>query len=512
MRSRHPEHERMKGARVGQRRVVVVGGTQDFGRAIARHLSNIGHQVIALGPVDGAAMDGEAIAVDLDQISSLPEALKTAADRLGGIDALVNAVDSDDPADLSEVSPEQWQQALDRNLKLPFFAIKAATAHMKDKGGIIVNFTSVRGSVAAAGQVAYSATKAGISALTREIATDLGRYGIKCNSLMLPDPLAPTLTNTSITAEDVVEAVAFLITEGAYHALDAFDLPLDGGSSMLLEPVDGWNPVARDPLADQVAVVTGGSSGLGAAAARHLAGKGVRVAVVDVLDEEGTQLAEELKMDSDAEFFHCDIGDRANIAEVVQAIEERFGRIDILLNSAAITSRTRVPEISEDLWDRFMDIDLKGTFYMAMDCARRMTRVGGGRIINFSSMLSTLSHGRHTLYGGAKEAVNGMTRALAAALKPEGIQVFSVLPAYVITPMAAFRLTDEEWIKRNYLQSLSKVLLYPEHVNDVFTYLATSRSEAHTGHKIHVDTGYLNFRYKAIPWKEDSNDDREDCK
>lgn len=148
-----------------------------------------------------------------------------------------------------------------------------------------------------------------------------------------------------------------------------------------------------------------------------------------------------------------------------------------------------------------MDIDLKGPFYLTIACAKYMKESGGGRIINFSSMLSTLSHGRHSLYGTAKEAMNSMTRATAAVLKKDNIQVYSVLPAYVVTPMISFRLTDQEWIDRNYRQSLSKVLLYPPHVTDVFYHLAAGENGAYTsGHKIYVDTGYLNFRYKLVPW------------
>lgn len=490
-----------------QRTVVVMGGTTGVGKDISAHLARRGHPVAALGPVTvpvpGAGGDGPSVVeTDLTEVAGYPAALDAARQLLGRIDVLVNAQDEFLATPLADLSEPVWSRVLDHNLKSVFFASQAAVPHLKAEGGLILNLGSARAGLAGTGQLAYAAAKAGVVALTRDLATDLGRYGITCNSVMLAVPgAAGVLTDPAPGPADVCEAIEFLITDGAYCALDAFDYPLDGGLSILLDPVAAPVDVpASDPDAGTVAVITGGSSGLGAAAARILARRGLRIAILDVLDDAGEEVAEEIRGYGDAAYFHCDIGSTSDITTAVDAVAARFGRIDILMNSAAITSRTRVPEITEELWDRFMDIDLMGPYYTSLACARYMRRGGGGRIINFSSMLSTLAHGRHTLYGGAKEAMNSMTRALGAGLRRDDIQVFSVLPAYVITPMISFRLQDQEWLDRNFRQSLSKVLLYPEQVTDVFAHLATSDSGASTGHKIHVDTGYLNFRYKLVPW------------
>jgi len=490
--------------------VVVMGGTSGIGEEICAYLAKSGYSVAALGPAPVREDGGYAvIETDVDDIASYPEAMDKANRRLGSINILVNACDRYEPVQLCDITPHTWANTLNYNLKSVFFSSQAVVPYMKDNGGIIINFSSVRGYLAAGGQIPYSAAKCGVAAMTRDLATDLGRYSIKCNSLMLfADGARDVLTQDSPKTKDVCEAVAFLMSEGSYYSLDAFDYPLDGGMSILLEGIKDAAGRVVEPEGSKVAVITGGAGGLGGEAARIFAKRGIRIAMLDILDEEGEALAKEIKEYADAEYYHCDVSSNKAIRDTVEAVAERFGRIDILLNAAAITSRKRTPEITEADWDIFMDIDLKGPFYMAMECARQMKKSGGGRIINFSSMLSTLSHGRHTLYGSAKEALNSMTRALGAVLKKDNIQVYSVLPAYVITPMISFRLTDKEWIARNYRQSLSKVLLYPNHVTDVFHYLATSATGDYTsGHKIYVDTGYLNFRYKLVPWDEQTSEE-----
>lgn len=484
---------------------VVMGGTSGIGKEICAYLAKIGYSVAALGPVTASEdSDYTVIKTDIDDIPAYPQAMAAANRHLGRIDILINACDRYEPVQFAEITPETWTETLNYNLKSVFFSSQAVVPYMKQEGGIILNFSSARGYLAAANQLPYSAAKCGVAAMTRDLATDLGRYGIKCNSLMLfAEGAGDILTQGEPKTQDICEAAAFLVSEASYYALDAFDYPMDGGMSVLFDGIKESAESVREPGGSKVAVITGGSSGLGEEAARIFAKQGIRIAILDILDKEGRGVAEEIRGYSDAEYYHCDIANTQAICETVEAVAKRFGRIDILLNSAAITSRKRTPEITEADWDIFMDIDLKGPFYMARECARYMKESGGGRIINFSSMLSTLAHGRHTLYGGAKEAMNSMTRALGAVLKKDNIQVYSVLPAYVITPMIEFRLNDKEWIERNFRQSLSKVLLYPKHVTDVFRYLATSESGNYTsGHKIYVDTGYLNFRYKLVPWDD----------
>ncbi len=519
--------------------VVVLGGTVGIGRAVSDYLSKLGWVVVALGPdfeeeqdrrgpKSGASPGAEdrpdfrEIEVDLLDVECFPDKFREAHRLIGPIDALVNAIDAVQPTSIEDFSPEDWNSTINLNLKAPFFASVAVAEFMTPGSAVILNFSSVRAKVASVCQSAYSAAKAGVAAATRDLAIDLGRRGIKVNSLRLPDVKESSGLSTP-SLVDICETVAFLISDGATSSIDAFDYPLDDGVSILRDGSyreKAWNFAEFVGAATNaevtgteespVAVVTGAARGLGKDLVQLLAKKGVRCALVDVIDEEGERAAADARTFADAEYFTCDISDCERIRETLASVVQRFGRIDMLFNSAAVTSRKRTPEITEQDWDRFMDIDLKGPYYTSLEAAKVMQRTGGGRIINFSSMLSTLAHGRHTLYGGAKEAMNSMTRSMAVALAPLNIQVFSVLPAYVMTPMTSFRLTDEEWLVRNYEQSLSKVLLYPEHVSEVFHHLAASETKASTGQKIYVDTGYLNVRHKLVAWEDPRESARRD--
>lgn len=515
------------------RTAVVLDGTAGLGLILGNYLANHGYLVAALGALPQFDMAREKssldvssdlyiVETDLSRPESFREKMREAYELIGPIDVLINASDFAAPTSLVAFSPEQWKAIIERDLTAPFFASVAVADFMRPEGGTILNLSSVRAKLAAKAQAAYSAAKAGVAAMTRDLAADLGRKGIKVNSLRLPE-LASGIGLSHPTTDDICETVGFLISDQATMSIDAFDFPLDDGVTFLRQPGDQDKPWDFEEFtkgfgeatpevqkSSQVAIVTGAAGGLGKDLALHLVRQGIRCVLLDVLDDEGRKAAAEARTFAQAEYFSCDISSLEDIQKTVARVSERFGRIDILFNAAAVTSRKRTPDISEEDWERFMEIDLKGPYFLSLEAARVMSKTGGGRIINFSSMLSTLAHGRHSLYGSAKEALNSMTRTMAVALSPLDIQVFSVLPAYVMTPMTLFRLEDEEWLVRNYRQSLSKVLLYPEHVSDVFCHLATSQTRATSGQKIYVDTGYMNVRHKLVPWDDPRESARRD--
>lgn len=247
----------------------------------------------------------------------------------------------------------------------------------------------------------------------------------------------------------------------------------------------------------KVVVVSGGARGIGFNAAKLMVKDGLRMAILDINEELGVPAAEELSKDADSAFFKCNVMDVKQINETIDKVYERFGRIDALLNAAALTNHMHIPEITEEVWDRFLAIDLKAPFFMAQACAPYMKKSGGGRIINFSSMLSTLADGHHTLYTIAKEGLNGMTRELSVDLCRDNIQTVSILPAYIITPLVAFHLDEPGWGDRQLARCLNKRLLYPEDLAKVIKYLVTSKSNAIAGAKIHVDAGQMSYRYKV---------------
>jgi NAD(P)-dependent dehydrogenase (short-subunit alcohol dehydrogenase family) len=248
----------------------------------------------------------------------------------------------------------------------------------------------------------------------------------------------------------------------------------------------------------KVAIVTGGASGIGKVSAIELAKNGLRIAVIDVNEENGKKVTEEINKTIEAKFFYCDLTSVDQIRTTVEAIANDFGRIDVLLNCAAITNRDRSHEITEEQWDKFMALDLKSPFFMAQSCASHMSRVGGGRIINFSSMRSIIADGKHILYGCAKSALNAMTRELAVDYCKDNIQVNAVLPSYVITPLNEMLLDQPGWEEEQLGYSLNLRLLWPKDIASVVVFLATCETPMVNGTCIYTDSGYLNFKYKAF--------------
>lgn len=251
----------------------------------------------------------------------------------------------------------------------------------------------------------------------------------------------------------------------------------------------------------KVAIVTGGASGIGKVSAFELAECGQRIAIIDVNIENGKKVVEELNDISEARFYSCDLTSVEQIQSTVKQIAEDFGRIDVLLNCAAITNRDRSVDITEPQWDKFMALDLKSPFFMAQACAPYMSKVGGGRIINFSSMRSTTADGKHVLYGCAKSALNALTRELAVDYCHDNIQVNAILPSYVITPLNEMLLDQPGWEEEQLGYSLNLRLLWPKDISSVVSFLATCETPMVNGTSIFTDSGYLNFKYKAFKEK-----------
>lgn len=250
-------------------------------------------------------------------------------------------------------------------------------------------------------------------------------------------------------------------------------------------------------MESKVAIVTGGASGIGKVSAVELAKAGLRIAIIDVNEENGKKVAGEINAITQARFYFCDLTSVPSIRETVAKIAEDFGRIDVLLNCAAITNRNRSHEITEEQWDKFMALDLKSPFFMAQTCAPHMSKAGGGRIINFSSMRSTIADGKHILYGCAKSALNAMTRELAVDYCHDNIQVNAVLPSYVITPLNEMLLDQPGWEEEQLGNSLNTRLLWPKDIASVVVFLATCETPMLNGARVFTDSGYLNFKYKV---------------
>lgn len=188
----------------------------------------------------------------------------------------------------------------------------------------------------------------------------------------------------------------------------------------------------RRDLAGKVAIITGGGSGIGLGCALYLADVGAQVAIIDVNDAAGEAVREEIG--EDAIFIRTDVSSNADCKSAVEQIQEKFGRIDILVNSAGVIRRKSVVDLTEEEWDLVLDVSLKGTFLMSKYTIPIMER-NGGAIVNIGSGWGLKGGPQAAAYCAAKGGVVNLTRAMAIDHGPQKIRVNCVCPGDVDTPL-----------------------------------------------------------------------------
>lgn len=190
-------------------------------------------------------------------------------------------------------------------------------------------------------------------------------------------------------------------------------------------------------LKDKVALVTGGSSGIGAEICALFAKEGAMVAVVASRDvSKAQQVVDPILADGgNAQAFACDVSDTGQIEQLVDDVTAALGPIDILVNGAGVFYPTKLGETPETDFDDIVDTCLKGAFFMCNAVGPMMVERGGGKIVNFGSAAGLQGRSAYIVYGAAKAAVMQMTKSLACALAPHGINVNCIAPGNTATPM-----------------------------------------------------------------------------
>jgi NAD(P)-dependent dehydrogenase (short-subunit alcohol dehydrogenase family) len=244
-------------------------------------------------------------------------------------------------------------------------------------------------------------------------------------------------------------------------------------------------------LDDRVAIVTGAARGIGNAAVRALAAEGAAVIATDVIDDEGTALATEL---ADAghrvDFRHLDVSDEAAWAEVVGETVERLGRLDILVNNAGIGSQADAENETMPTWERVLGINQTGVWLGMRAAIPHMRAVGGGSIINLSSIFGAVGgFGASIAYHATKGAVRLMTKSAALTHATENIRINSLHPAFVDTPLIADLKgtpVEEAILAATPMGRLAKA----EEVASVIVFLAGPGASYMTGSEVYVDGGW----------------------
>ena len=243
-------------------------------------------------------------------------------------------------------------------------------------------------------------------------------------------------------------------------------------------------------LKDKVAIITGGGSGIGAATARLFAAEGAKLALVDQNAEGLAKVAAGL----DAITIPADVSSDAQARGGVARVMEKWGRIDVLMTGAGMSTGGTVDSIDEAAWDRTFDVNVKGTFLWIHHAIQHMIGAKSGAIITIGSQLAQSSPGRNAAYVASKGAIAAFTKTMAVDHARQGIRVNALMPGVIDTPMPARSLTryaDPDkmrayWHERHPMGRIGK----PEEVAKAALFLACDDSSFVTGHLMFVDGGW----------------------
>ena len=258
-------------------------------------------------------------------------------------------------------------------------------------------------------------------------------------------------------------------------------------------------------LQNKVAIVTGGAKGIGRAIAERFATDGARVVIADIDEKAGRSAAKEIG--SAARFVRCDVGDAAEVEDLVKSAVQVSGRIDVLVNNAGIVHGADFLDVTEADFDRVLRVNLKGAFLVGQAVARKMVeqvKAGGapGAIVNMSSVNAVFAIANQVPYSASKGGINQLTKVMALSLAPYGIRVNAIGPGSIMTDMLAS--VNQDHTARNRLLSRTPLgrIGDPFEIAAIAAFLASDDASYITGQTIYADGGRLPLNY-TVPVREE---------
>lgn len=507
--------------------VVVTGAAGGIGRALAGLFSADDDTVVA---VDLPGTDVVALAKSLGpghvgltcDVSSEADILALYDEidaRFGRVDALVNnAAMGPTMAATVDTGLDAFRKAIGVNLVGPFVMAREAARRMKP-GGAIVNIASLAGVLGNPRRNAYAASKAGLISFTKSLACEWAARGIRVSAV------APGYVRTPMVAElertgkadlaavrrrvpigrmgrpdEIAEAARFLASARARYVTGAV-LAVDGGWASFNQPGEAHPPVDGTPAAElarpeipsagRVVVVTGAARGIGEAIARAFAANGDTVVAVDRDGEGAAAVARSLGATHAG--YALDVTSEEQVVGVFAAIAARFGRVDLLVNDAAIADgfKPALDQGPADL-EAVLDVNLAGAFLCTREALRTMRP--GSMILNIGSINTFLPFAPRHAYGASKAGIDILTRCMAAELGPQGVRTATIAPGYIRTPgvaalEAAGRIDATAIRRRIPLGDMGR----PDDIADAALFMASPAASYVNGSILYVDGGWTAF-------------------
>jgi 3-oxoacyl-[acyl-carrier protein] reductase len=242
-------------------------------------------------------------------------------------------------------------------------------------------------------------------------------------------------------------------------------------------------------LKGKVAVVTGGAQGIGRAIGLGLGREGAKVVIADLQADKAKSVAGELQaLGTEGHPVEVNVANESAVERMASATFDRFGRVDILVNDAGVYLKSLVVEISEELWDRTINVNLGGNFLCSRAFIPSMRKQKSGRIISIASGIAHYGAKEFAPYAASKAAIIGFVKALAREVGPDGITVNAICPGAANTAMPRTHRTEEELMARLRSNPLGHVLEPEDFVGPVL-FLASDAASYITGQAINVNCG-----------------------
>ncbi|MBA1349803.1 SDR family NAD(P)-dependent oxidoreductase [Rhizobium sp. WYCCWR 11146] len=249
-------------------------------------------------------------------------------------------------------------------------------------------------------------------------------------------------------------------------------------------------------LRNKIAIVTGGSTGIGEATCHRFAEEGAKVAIFDVVAEQGKRVAESIReAGGDAAFYRVDVSNEDEVEPAIEQVVKAWGKLDILVNNAAVTGVNKLAhDVTVDEWDRIFAINVRGVFLCTKHAVKPMMAAKGGSIVNFSSIYGLIGNDDLPPYHATKGAVLAMTKTDAICYAPFGIRINAVHPGSTKTPL--FMKAGETYPGglEHYLDMMKSkhplTLGEPVDVANCVLFLASDEARFVTGSSLVCDGGY----------------------